>query len=151
MSDYKTILKSNIMSVELKKKKVKITNHNNKAGKTVLSTLTQNPSIFGVQDYDIRKGLTAKDFTVKFNDKEDAENFYDNVMAIMSDKNVQVGSAVTSGWDALTDKVVGTMDNQVPQQTAAPAEDSDDKTILIIGGAVILVLVIVLVIWAATK
>ena len=152
MSDYKTILKSNIMSVELNKKKVKIDNHSNKGGKTVLSTLTQNPSIFGGSGYDIKKGLTAKDFTVKFDDKDSAENFYDNVMAIMSDKNVQVGSAVTSGWDALTDKVIGTMDNQVPQQTAAPAEDSDDnKTVLIIGGAVVLILVIVLVIWAAKR
>lgn len=155
MSDYKTILKSNIMSVELNKKKVKIDNHSNKAGKTVISTLTQNPYIFGGSDYDIRKGLTARDFTVKFDDKDSAENFYDNIMAILSDKNVQAGAAVTSGVDALLDKVIGSVNGQTTQQAAATApasgDDSDDKTILIIGGAVILVLVIVLVIWAAKR
>ena len=154
MSDYKTILKSNIMSVELKKKKVKIDNHSNKAGKTVISTLTQNPYIFGGSDYDIKKGLTAKDFTVKFNDKDSAEDFYDNIMAILSDKNVQAGAAVTSGVDALLDKVIGNVNGQTTQQAPAPAlgDDSDDnKTVLIIGGAVVLILVIVLVIWAAKR
>lgn len=154
MSDYKAILKSNIMSVELNKKKVKITNHSNKAGKTVLSTLTQNPSIFGGSDYDIKKGLTVKDFTVKFDDKDSAEDFYDNIMAILSDKNVQAGAAVTSGVDALLDKVIGNVNGQTTQQATAPAsgDDSDDnKTVLIIGGAVVLILVIVLVIWAAKR
>ena len=156
MSDYKTRLKSNIMSVELKKKKVKIDNHSNKAGKTVISTLTQNPYIFGGSDYDIKKGLTAKDFTVKFDDKDSAEDFYDNIMAILSDKNVQAGAAVTSGVDALLDKVIGSVNGQTTQQAAAAApasgDDSDDnKTVLIIGGAVVLILVIVLVIWAAKR
>lgn len=154
MSDYKTILKSNIMSVELNKKKVKIDNHSNKAGKTVISTLTQNPYIFGGSDYDIKKGLTAKDFTVKFDDKDSAEDFYDNIMAILSDKNVQAGAAVTSGVDALLDKVVGSVNGQTTQQAAATAsgDDSDDnKTILIIGGAVVLILVIVLAIWAVKR
>ena len=47
MTDFKTTLKSNIQSVELQKKKVKVTCANAKAGNLVITTLTQNISLLG--------------------------------------------------------------------------------------------------------
>ena len=44
MTDYRVTLKSNIQSVEINKKNVKINCHNNNAGKLVVTTLNQNIS-----------------------------------------------------------------------------------------------------------
>lgn len=137
MSDYKEIIKSNVMAVELDKKEVKITCQNNKGGKATITSLTQNISIFDGKSYDLKKGLTAKDFKFKFKKKDHAETFYNNLMDIVTDPSVKVPV-------------------QEPGPDGAPApsagsEDSGNKTLLIIGGAVALILVIVLAIWAASK
>ena len=150
MSDYKTTIKSNVTAVELDGKEVKITCANNKAGNTVLQQITQNASIFGGQNYDIKKGLTAKDFKVKYKKKDHAEDFYQNVMAIVSDPSVPTEDPVKSGMDNMKDKVNEKAD-QGQEPAPSPAEDSGNKTLLIIGGAVALILVIVLAIWAASK
>lgn len=150
MSDYKTTIKSNVTTVELDGKVVKITCANNKAGNTVLTMLTQNASIFGGQNYDIKKGLTAKDFKVKYKKKDHAEDFYQNVMAIVSDPSVPTEDPVKSGMDNILDKENEKID-QGQEPAPAPAKDSGNKTLLIIGGAVALILVIVLAIWAASK
>lgn len=159
MSDYKTTIKSNVQMVEWDKKEVKITCVNNKAGKTVLQQITQNASLFGGETYDIKKGLTAKDFTVKFKKKDHAEDFYNNVMAIVSDASVPTEDPVQSGMDNLKDKVNEKVDQfkeqmnqgQEPAPAPAPTEDSGNKTLLIAGGAVALILVIVLIVWATRK
>ena len=153
---YKTTIKSNVIAVELDKKEVKITCHNNKSGKTVMAALTQNPSVFGGEIYDIKKGATAKDFKVKYKKKEYAETFYDNIMAIVSDKNVPTTSPESSGMEGIQDKLGSLLQGMGQEQAApapAPAGDGDDsnKTLLIVGGAVALVLVIGLAIWAAGR
>ena len=157
MSNYKTTIKSNVQMVEWDKKEVKITCVNNKAGKTVLQQITQNASLFGGENYDIKKGLTTKDFTVKFKKKDHAEDFYNNVMAIVSDASVPTEDPVPSGGDNMKDKFNDTVDkfkdqmNQGQDPAPAPAEDSGNNTTIIIVGAVALVLVICLAIWAATR
>ena len=151
---YKTILKSNIISVELKKKDVKITCHNNKSGNAVMTALTQNISIFGGEAYDIKKGLTAKDFKVEFKKKDSAETFYNSITAIVSDPSVSTEAPVSSGLDDLTNQVGSALEATTSQPAAeAPAGDDSDsnKTILIVGGAVALILVMALAIWAVKR
>ena len=165
MTDYKTTLKSNIQSVELSKKKVKITCHNNKSGNLVITTLSQNSSIFGGHSYDINKGGTAKDFIVKFDDKDHAEEFKNAIQTILNDASIVAEAPEKSGIDNLkekagdimnraTDVFLGPADASVAETPAAetPAGGGNDdsgnsKTLLIIGGAVLLVLVLVLVLW----
>lgn len=106
MTDFKTTLKSNIQSVELQKKKVKVTCANAKAGNLVISTLTQNISLLGGNNYDIDKGIDgAKDFHVKFKGKEEAQTFYDNLMNVVNDASVATVAPEKSGLQNLGEKV----------------------------------------------
>ena len=170
MSDYKSTIKSNIQSVELQKKKVKITCHNAKAGNLVITSLTQNAAIFDGKNYDIDKGIDgAKDFHVKFKDKDHAQKFYDNVMAIVTDNSVEVTEAEKSGWQNFAEKAKETAQKvgetvknavqTVAQETApegvesaaattyAPVETGNSNKIMSIGGAVAVVLVLGVVLW----
>ena len=105
MTDYKVTLKSNIQSVELNKKKVKINCYNNKSGNLVITTLNQNTSIFNGHSYDINKGLDgAKDFNVKFDDKGHAEEFKNAIQAILNDASIVAENPEKSGLDNLKDK-----------------------------------------------
>ena len=106
MTDFKTTLKSNIQSVELQKKKVKVTCANAKAGNLVITNLTQNISLLGVNNYDIDKGIDgAKDFHVKFKGKEEAQSFYDNLMNVVTDASVATVAPEKSGLQNLGEKV----------------------------------------------
>jgi hypothetical protein len=135
MTSFKTVLKSNIQSVELSKKKVKITCANKNAGNKVITTLGQNVSLFGSNNYDVKKGLDgAKDFTVKFdgkNGKAEAEAFYDNLIAITNDSSVPVEEPEKSGIDNFKEGIKRTVDKGIEAgkqalgippagQTAAP-------------------------------
>lgn len=135
MTDFKTVLKSNIQSVELQKKKVKITCANKNAGNKVITTLGQNVSLFGSNNYDVKKGIDgAKDFTIKYdgkNGKAEAEAFYDNIIAITNDSSVPVEEPEKSGIDKAKEAVKRTIDKGIEAgkqamgippagQTAAP-------------------------------
>lgn len=152
---YKTLLKSNIISVELKKKDVKITCHNNKSGNAVMTALTQNISIFGGEAYDIKKGLTAKDFKVEFKKKDSAETFYNSITAIVSDPSVSTEAPVDSGLAGIQQQISTVLQGQGQEPAPAPAPAGDDsdsnKTLLIVGEAVALILVMALVIWAVKR
>ena len=181
MTDYKTTLKSNIQSVEVDKKKVKITCHNAKAGNLVITTLSQNSSLFNGKAFDINKGLDgAKDFNIKFKEKDHAQAFADNISSILNDKSVAVEEAEKSGWQNFSAKVsegakkIGeTVKQAVTQQPVAeetapagvasstPAGTADipvgsdgsasNKNVIIIAGAVAIALVLILVIWKSKK
>ena len=151
---YKTTLKSNILSVELKKKNVKITCYNNKSGNAVMSAISQNASALGLVGHDIKKGLTAKDFKVEFKKKESAETFYDNVMAIVEDSSVSTEAPVESGLAGIQQQLSNVLQGQGQEPAPAPAGDGGDdsnNTALIIGGVVLFVLVIGLLIWKMKK
>ena len=109
MTDFKSVLKSNIQSVELNKKKVKITCHNKNAGNKVITTLGQNVSLLGSNNYDVKKGLDgAKDFTIKYdgkNGKAEAEAFYKNLIAITNDSSVPVEDPEKSAIDKTKDTI----------------------------------------------
>lgn len=170
MTDFRTTLKSNIQSVEVNKKNVKIDCHNAKAGKLVITTLNQNTGIFGGNSYNIADGLTAKDFKVKFDSKEDAQEFHNNLVSILNDKTVPVEAAAKSGLQNVVAGVKNTVSTVISNVAggttetstapAAPAitslqdnddEESSSKMPLIIGGAVVLLVVIALVIWKMKK
>ena len=180
MTDYKVTLKSNIQSVEVDKKKVKITCHNAKAGNLVITTLSQNSSLFNGKAFDISKGLDgAKDFNIKFKEKDHAQAFADNITAILNDTSVAVEEAEKSGWQNFSAKVsegakkIGeTVKQAVTQQPVAeetaPAgvassttagaagvpvgsDGASNKKVIIIAGAVAIALVLILVIWKSKK
>lgn len=170
MTDYRTTLKSNIQSVEVNKKNVKIDCHNAKAGKLVITTLNQNTGIFNGNSYNIADGLTAKDFKVKFDSKEDAQEFHNNLVSILNDKTVPVEAAAKSGLQNVVAGVKNTVSTVISNVAggttetstapAAPAitslqdnddEESSSKMPLIIGGGVVLLVVIALVIWKLKK
>lgn len=133
MSDYKSTIKSNVQSVELQKKKVKVTCHNAKAGNLVITTLNQNVVLFDGKNYDIDKGIDgAKDFHVKFKDKDHAQKCYDNIMAIINDKSVELVDPEKSGLQNFAEKAkesiqkVGATVKNIAEQrmgVAAPAEE----------------------------
>lgn len=178
MSDYKSILKSNITSLDgskIKKRDVKIKCKNSKAGELVISTISQNKSLFG--GYTMKKIATGidgkKDFTVQMEIRDGAQKFYDNVNEIINDPNVPLIEAEKSGFQNLAQQVKSTVsgvlssvtgaagvDSTAPAATSTEtsaitplegAEESSSKMPLIIGGAVVLLLVIGLVIWKAKK
>lgn len=171
MTDYRVTLKSNIQSVEVNKKNVKIDCHNAKAGKLVITTLNQNTGIFGGNSYNIADGLTAKDFKVKFDSKEDAQEFYDNlVTGIMNNKSIKTEESQKSGWQNFTAGVKNTVNTVVSNVAGGTATDAstapaapavtplpdDEKETssnmpLIIGGAVVLLVVIGLLVWKMKK
>ena len=124
MTDYKVTLKSNIQSVELSKKKVKINCYNNKAGNLVITTLSQNSSIFGGHSYDINKGTTAKDFNVKFDEKGHAETFKNTIQAILDDQSVVAEEPEKSGIDNLKEKA-GNILNRATDVFLGPAPETD--------------------------
>lgn len=177
MSDYKSILKSNITSLDgskIKKRDVKIKCKNAKAGELVISTISQNKSLFG--GYTMKKIATGidgkKDFTVQMEIRDGAQKFYDNVNAIINDPNVPLIEAEKSGVQNLAQQVKSTVSGVLSSVTGAAGVDSTEpaapaitslqnnedtsstsssKMPLIIGGAVVLLLVIGLVIWKAKK
>ena len=173
MTDFRVTLKSNIKGVELNKKKVKIDCYNNKAGQLVVTTLNQNIAIFDGHKYDIKNASNANDFKVKFDSKEAAEDFYDNlVTGIMNNKSIKTEESQKSGWQNFTAGIKNTVNTAISTVTGAPADpadpavpaapaitslqDNDDsssssKMPLIIGGAVLLVLVIGLIVWKTRK
>lgn len=163
MTDYRVTLKSNIQNVELNKKNVKIDCHNNKAGQSVVTTLNQNIAIFGGNSYDINKGVTAKDFKVKFNSKDAAQEFYDNLKSIMNNNSIPTEPPQQSGLQNLMSGLKNTVNTvfdgatgETPEDTTptaptTPEDTSSSKMPLIIGGAVLLVVIIGLVIWKMKK
>ena len=172
MTDFRVTLKSNIKGVELNKKKVKIDCQNNKAGQLVVTTLNQNASIFDGHKYEIKNASNANDFNVKFDSKEAAEDFYDNIVGILNDKSIKTEESQKSGWQNFTsgvketvNKVVGNVTGETAEPTTTPVnpaitslqDNGDDdsssssKMPLIIGGAVLLVLVIGLIVWKTRK
>lgn len=159
MSDYKTKLKSNIQSIELDGKKVKIKTVNKNAGKLVIQLLTQN-SLFGSEIYDLKNDTIPKDFNVKYKNKDHAKTFYEKVMAIISDPSVGTTDPEKSGTGAISDVINDFLNNMNGAQTppagnAAPADNtgSGDNTMLYvgIGGAVLLVVIIALLVWKMKK
>lgn len=176
MTDYKVTLKSNISTVELNKKKVKVTCANNNAGKTVMSTLTQNSkALLPNNTYDISKGIDAKDFNVKFDSKGDAEAFYNKVMDIMNDASIKTEQPEESKLQQIKDNISAKIDQTIqtvtsslgaataaPQATAAPTAtttplaggesdgNSDNggskKTIIIAAAAAVVLLLVVVLV-----
>ena len=134
MTDYKSTLKSNIQSVELQKKKVKVTCANAKAGNLVITTLSQNMALFDGKNYDIDKGIDgAKDFHIKFKEKDHAKKFQENLNAIINDASVKTVDPEKSGWQNFAEKAketvqkVGTTVKSIAEQrmgvAEAPAEE----------------------------
>lgn len=176
---YKSILKSNILSIEdkTKKRNVKIKCHNNKAGKLVIQTIQQNTSLFGgYKMKEIESGITAKDFTVKFEIRDGAKTFYNNLTAIINDASVATTEPEKSGWQTAGEKIEQKIDTafnaitgsgqpvpetapeaapgSAPETASVPDSGSDGpddgskmKTLLIAGGVLLTVIVIALVLW----
>lgn len=90
---WKKILHDYVSSIELKKKKVKITCINATKGKEVLETLRNNFSNLGTPTK-LSKGLTAKDFTFEFSSGILAETFKTNMEKAI--KSVVASSAAVS-------------------------------------------------------
>ena len=119
MTDYKSTLKSNIQSVELQKKKVKVTCANAKAGNLVITTLSQNMALFDGKNYDIDKGIDgAKDFHIKFKEKDHAKKFQENLNAIINDASVKTVDPEKSGWQNFAEKAKETVRKQDAKRRA---------------------------------
>ena len=132
MTDYRVTLKSNVQSVELNKKKVKVNCYNNKSGNLAVTTLNQNSSLFGGHSYDINKGIDgAKDFNVKFEDKDHAEQFKNAIQAILDDASIVPEAPEKSGIDNLKEKAGDILDRATdvflgPAETETPGDAPDN-------------------------
>lgn len=74
-----------ILSIEQKKKKVKISCKNKDEGKSVAEAISNNTSsLMANTDYDLNKGMTYKDFTYKFGSKEEAAYFKSQLEKVKS-------------------------------------------------------------------
>lgn len=115
MTDFKTVLKSNIKTVDPKisKRNVKIVCLNKNAGTKVISTINQNTDyLFG--GYKINKIATGggdKDFTVKMEIRDGAQYFYDTLMAVLNDSTVPVVEPEKSGAENFAEKAKTTINN----------------------------------------
>lgn len=176
MTDYKSVLKSNIQSVELNKKNVKITCANANSGNLVITTITQNSNTLTDGTFDIAKGIDgAKDFKVKFDGKDAKDKtqaFYEKITDIINDSSVPVvlpeQSKIKNAINSIKNTVQqvvggGTAPSAAPDATSVPetateyyeeeevASSSNSKMFIIGGAVILLVLVIVLVIWKKKK
>ena len=123
MTDFKSVLKSNIKLVEPKisKRNVKITCHNKNAGSKVISTISQNSRVLfgGYTMKDISSGVTDKDFTVKMELRDGAQTFYDNLMDILNDNTVPEQEPEKSNYQQTKEKIEEGIKNTVNTMTSA--------------------------------
>lgn len=132
MTDYKSILKSNIKLVEPKisKRNVKITCHNKNAGSKVIATISQNSKVLfgGYIMKDISTGGSDKDFTVKMELRDGAQTFYDNLMDILNDNTVPEQEPEKSNYQQTKEKIEEGINNAVNTVTSALGLSSSSDT-----------------------
>lgn len=132
MTDYKSILKSNIKLVEPKisKRNVKITCHNKNAGSKVIATISQNSKVLfgGYTMKDIATGGNDKDFTVKMELRDGAQTFYDNLMDILNDNTVPEQEAEKSNYQQTKEKIEEGINNTINTVTSALGLSSPSYT-----------------------
>lgn len=85
----KTYLKNNIVEYSKKSnKKVYIKTRDKNVGEEVLNIIGNNKNVFG--DYEkVKEGFSYKDFTLKFDKKDQATKFYDKIKEIMTTTTVE--------------------------------------------------------------
>lgn len=132
MTDYKSVLKSNIQSVELNKKNVKITCANGNSGNLVITTITQNSNTLTDGTFDIAKGIDgAKDFKVKFDGKDAKDKtqaFYEKITDIIQDSSVPVVLPEQSKIKNAINSIKNTVQQVVGGGTAPSAAPSAAPT-----------------------
>lgn len=132
MTDFKTILKSNIKLVEPKisKRNVKITCHNKNAGSKVITTISQNSKVLfgGYTMNDIAAGGNDKDFTVKMELRDGAQTFYDNLMDILNDNTVPTHEPEKSNYQQTKEKIEEGVNNTIDTVTSALGLSSSSDT-----------------------
>lgn len=117
MTDFKTVLKSNIKSVEPKinNRNVKITCHNKNAGSKVIATISQNSKVLfgGYTMNNIATGGNDTDFTVKMEIRDGAQYFYDTLTAILNDQRVPTTEPEQSNLDKTKEQIKTGINNAV--------------------------------------
>ena len=119
MTDFKTVLKSNIKSVDgskIKKRNVKITCFNKNAGTKVIQAISQNSKALfgGYKMQEISSGLDGdKDFTVKMEIRDGAQYFYDTLTAILQDQSVSTSEPEQSNLDKTKEQIKTGVNNAV--------------------------------------
>ena len=90
MADWNKIIKTGILSVELKAKKVKITCNSKEDGAEVYKAISSNYATMGVSVPErTNKGLlNYKDFTLVFSSKIAAQEMADALNAIINDSSI---------------------------------------------------------------
>lgn len=87
--DWKKIIKTGIVSVELKDKKVKITCNSKEDGAEVIKAINSNYATMGVSvPKRINKGLNYKNFTLVFSSTIAAQEMADALNAIINDPSI---------------------------------------------------------------
>lgn len=119
MTSFKTVLKSNIKSVDgskIKKRNVKITCFNKNAGTKVIQAISQNSKALfgGYKMNEISSGLDGdKDFTVKMEIRDGAQYFYDTLTAILQDQSVSTTEPEQSNFDKTKEQIKTGVNNAV--------------------------------------
>lgn len=119
MTSFKTVLKSNIKSVDgskIKKRNVKIICFNKNAGTKVIQAISQNSKALfgGYKMQEISSGLDGdKDFTVKMEIRDGAQYFYDTLTAILNDQSVSTSEPEQSNLDKAKEQIKTGVNNAV--------------------------------------
>ena len=160
MTDWKGALKSNITAIEKKaKKKVQIKCHNPNAGKKAYDVIGHNGKTLypGSKIKNKTSGFTMKDFTLKMDSNDGADELYDNINDILNDSSIPQEAPEESGTGDIKDKIADIgdriLDTYLPETSApAPAPPKNDNTtVIVVGAAFVMLIVIILVVWKMQK
>ena len=157
MADWKTTIQRNMVSASLhQSKQVKVVSHDKESGQQVFTAITTNYNNLGPTPEGIVKGTNYKDFRIKFKSKGDAEEFLENLHAIMNSPRNDSGTSGVSGSGTSGvsgSGIPGTSGVSSSVIPVIPVEEGSTKTtIYIVVGIVLLLAALVgVVIWKKRK
>ena len=154
MADWKTTIQRNMVSASLcQTKQVKVVSLDKESGQQVFTAITTNYKNLGPTPEDTVKGTNYKDFRIKFKSKGDAEEFLENLHAIMNSPRNDSGTSGGNGSGTSGGSGSGTSGGSGSGTSVIPVEEGSNKTTIyiVVGIVVLLAALVGVVIWKKRK